>query len=97
LRRAGTSHLLFEPIELLEKPAAITPRPTINLVLCGRRARKMAIVAAAHRLCRVLYALLRHGTELEPRRLGVEEGPLTHTITRQYRLTPKPAGRLVAA
>ena len=31
--RAGTSHLLFEPVELLEKLAAITPRPTINLVL----------------------------------------------------------------
>ena len=31
--RDGTSHLLFEPVELLEKLAAITPRPTINLVL----------------------------------------------------------------
>jgi transposase len=65
--------------------------------LCARRGYKMAIVAVAHRLCRVLYALLRHGTVFEPRRLGVEEGPFTHTITRQYRLTPKPAGRLVSA
>jgi hypothetical protein len=31
--RDGTSHLLFEPIELLEKLAAITPRPAINLLL----------------------------------------------------------------
>jgi len=29
----GTTHLLFEPIELLERPAALTPRPRINLVL----------------------------------------------------------------
>ena len=29
----GTSHLLFEPLELLEKLAALTPRPRINLVL----------------------------------------------------------------
>ena len=29
----GTRHLLFEPLELLEKLAAITPRPRINLVL----------------------------------------------------------------
>jgi transposase len=65
--------------------------------LCARRGYKMAIVAVAHRLCRVLYALLRHGTEFEPRRLGVEEGPFTHTVRRQYRLTPKPAGRLVPA
>lgn len=29
----GTSHLLLEPLELLEKLAALTPRPRINLVL----------------------------------------------------------------
>ena len=29
----GTSHLLFEPLEVLEKLAALTPRPRINLVL----------------------------------------------------------------
>jgi len=31
--RDGTSHLLFEPIEFLEKLAAIIPRPAVNLVL----------------------------------------------------------------
>jgi hypothetical protein len=29
----GTTHLLFEPLELLEKLAALTPRPRINLLL----------------------------------------------------------------
>ncbi|MBI5624182.1 MAG: transposase [Elusimicrobia bacterium] len=29
----GTGHLLFEPLELLEKLAALTPRPRVNLVL----------------------------------------------------------------
>ena len=29
----GTTHLLFDPIELLERLAALTPRPRINLVL----------------------------------------------------------------
>jgi hypothetical protein len=29
----GTTHLLFEPAEFLEKLAAVTPRPEINLVL----------------------------------------------------------------
>jgi len=29
----GTTHLLFEPIELLERLAALTPHPRINLVL----------------------------------------------------------------
>jgi hypothetical protein len=29
----GTRHLLFDPVELLERLAALTPRPRINLVL----------------------------------------------------------------
>ena len=29
----GTGHLLFEPLELLEKLAALTPRARVNLVL----------------------------------------------------------------
>jgi hypothetical protein len=31
--RDGTTHLLFDPIELLERLAALTPRPRVNLVL----------------------------------------------------------------
>jgi hypothetical protein len=31
--RDGTTHLLFEPLEFLEKLAALTPRPEINLLL----------------------------------------------------------------
>jgi hypothetical protein len=31
--RDGTSHLVFDPIEFLEKLAAITPRPAINLLV----------------------------------------------------------------
>ncbi len=29
----GTTHLLFDPVELLERLAALTPRPRINLIL----------------------------------------------------------------
>jgi transposase len=67
------------------------------LKLCARRGYKAAIVAVAHRLCRLLYALLRDGSKFQPTRLGVEAGPFTQTVTRQYRLTPKPAGRLFTA
>jgi hypothetical protein len=46
----GTRHLLFEPLELLEKLAALTPRSRINLVLyhgvLGPHARWRARVAA---------------------------------------------------
>lgn len=65
--------------------------------LCARHGYKRAIVAVAHRLCRVLYALLRDRTDFAPARMGVEEGPFVHTVTRQYRLTPKPAGRAIPA
>jgi Putative transposase len=29
----GTTHLVFEPLELLERLTALTPRPRINLLL----------------------------------------------------------------
>jgi Transposase IS116/IS110/IS902 family len=61
--------------------------------LCARRGYKTAIVAVAHRLCRLLYALLRDGTDFQPPRLGVEEGPFTQTIT-QYGAISTPNGRL---
>jgi hypothetical protein len=28
----------------------------------------------AHRLCRILFAVLRNGSEFDPARIGVEEG-----------------------
>jgi hypothetical protein len=31
--RDGTTHLVFEPLELLAKLAALTPRPEVNLLL----------------------------------------------------------------
>lgn len=50
----GTRHLVLEPLELLEKLAALTPRPRINLVLhhgvlapnAGWRTRVVAYGAA---------------------------------------------------
>lgn len=29
----GTTHLVFDPVELLERLAALTPRPRVNLIL----------------------------------------------------------------
>jgi hypothetical protein len=54
----GTTHLLFDPVELLERLAALVPRPRINLVLyygvfapraAGRRAIVPRDAAGAHR------------------------------------------------
>src|SRR5262249_11534193 len=30
----GTRHLMFEPLEFLEKLAALIPRPEVNLIIC---------------------------------------------------------------
>lgn len=54
--------------------------------LCARRGYKMAVVAVAHRLCRILYAMLRDATDFDLKRLAVEQGRFERTIVRPYRL-----------
>lgn len=53
--------------------------------LCVRRGYKMAVVAVAHRLCRILYAMLRDGTEFDLNQLAVEQGHFEYTVVRHYR------------
>lgn len=53
--------------------------------LCVRRGYKMAVIAVAHRLCRILWAMLRHGTSFDVTRLGIEIGPFEKTVTQLYR------------
>jgi transposase len=65
--------------------------------VCARRGYKTAVVAVAHRLCRILFAMLRDGTEFSVTRVGVEEGDFKRTTAYKYRLRPKPAGRLPMA
>ena len=54
--------------------------------LCARRGYKMAVVALAHRLCRILYAMLRHGVDFDLHRLAIEEGRFEQVRVRRYRL-----------
>jgi transposase len=58
--------------------------------LCARRGYQTAVIAIAHRLCRIAFALLRDHVDFDPRRLGIEEGPFTRTIVRRYRLKGAP-------
>jgi transposase len=53
--------------------------------LCARRGYKMAVVAVAHRLCRILYSMLRRGTDFDIRKLAIEQGHFEHTTVRRYR------------
>ena len=52
--RDGTTHLRFEPLTLLERLAALTPRPRINVliyhgILAPRAASRAAAVAYGRR------------------------------------------------
>lgn len=75
---------------MLCEAAHHTWRPTHPLhpyfaSLCSRRGYKMAVVAVAHRLCRIMYAMLRHGTEFNVARLGIESGRFERTVVHHYR------------
>ena len=50
-----------------------------------RRGYRMAIVAVAHRLCRMLYAVLRDGTNFDLAKAGVKEGHFQKVSVRRYR------------
>jgi transposase len=55
--------------------------------LCVRRGYKMAVVAVAHRLCRILYAMLRDQVDFDLTRLGIEQGHFERTTVHHYRRT----------
>lgn len=54
--------------------------------LTVRAGYKKAVIAVAHRLCRILFAILRDKTDFDPSKLGVEKGAFEVTTTRVYRL-----------
>ena len=53
--------------------------------LCAKRGYRMAVVAVAHRLCRIMFAMLRQQADFDIKRVGVEEGPFLRTTARRYR------------
>jgi transposase len=57
--------------------------------LCTRRGYKMAITAVAHRLVRIIYAMLRNGSEFDVSKVPVEVGPFTKTREVLYRRRKK--------
>jgi hypothetical protein len=46
----------------------------------------------AHRLCRILFAMLRGRRDFSVSHTGVEQGDFKRTTSYSYRLRPKPAG-----
>ena len=60
--------------------------------LCAARGYKLAVVAVAHRLCRILFAMLRDETEFHVRHLGIEAGSFETRVVRPYRLKKRVVG-----
>jgi transposase len=61
--------------------------------LCARRGYKMAVVAVAHRLCRIIFAMLRDTRDFDVTKLAVERGPFERKVVRLYRRKPALLGR----
>lgn len=57
--------------------------------LSAKRGYKVAVMAVAHRLCRIMFAMLRKGVDFDVGKLGVEAGTFTQTRIRHYRLKPQ--------
>lgn len=55
---------------------------------CAKGGYKKAVIAVAHRLARIIFAMLRDGAEFDVRKLRIDSGPFTHTTVRAYRLKP---------
>jgi transposase len=54
--------------------------------LAARRGYNMAVVAVAHRICRILYSMLKCETEFDLGKLGIEEGRFEKVSVKRYRL-----------
>ena len=53
--------------------------------VCAKQGYKKAMVSIAHRLARIVFAMLRDGKPFDERVAGVEYGPFTNTRTVNYR------------
>jgi transposase len=61
--------------------------------LCARRGYKMAVVAVAHRLARIMFAMLRDASDFDVGKLAVERGPFERKVVRLYRRKPAALAR----
>jgi len=92
ITKRGSSELRTLLCEAAQHANRVTNplNPYFN-TLCARRGYKSAVVAIAHRLCRILFAMLRHETEFNIEKLGVEIGPFETKKVRLYRRKQTPA------
>jgi len=55
------------------------------VALSAKRGSRMAVIAVAHRLCRIMFAMLRNQSDFDIEKIGIEEGAFVRTTVRRYR------------
>jgi hypothetical protein len=88
ITKRGSSELRSMLCEAAHQARRVTnPFHPYFMSVCARRGYKMAAIAVAHRLCRILWAMMSREVDFDLAKLGVEEGRFEHTIVRRYRRT----------
>lgn len=57
--------------------------------VCAKRGYKQAVIAVAHRLCRIIFAMLRDKVPFDIAKAGVERGHFERKAVKVYRLKPR--------
>ncbi len=92
ITKTGSAELramLVQAVHTARRPSS--PLSPLLTELAQRLGTRRAIIALAHRLCRVLYAMLRDKTAFDASKLTAREPRTLIERKRRYRLTPQAA------
>lgn len=87
ITKSGNSELrsmLIEAAHHASKPKH--PLHSMFARICAKKGYKIAVTAVAHRLLRIMWAMLKNQTDFDVSKLGLEEGPFVTTKVTHYRL-----------
>lgn len=95
ITKSGNSELrsmLIEAAHHASKPKH--PLHSMFARICAKKGYKIAVTAVAHRLLRIMWAMLKNQTDFDVSKLGLEEGPFVTTKVTHYRLRKRAKQRL---
>ncbi len=68
-------------------PCTSNPLNSFLAKMATKRGHKLAVMAVAHRILRVTWAILKNGLDFEPEKIGIQEGPFMTRRIRRYLLS----------
>ena len=87
ITKAGNSELRSMLIEAAHHASrARHPLNPMFTKICAKSGYKIAVTAVAHKLLRIMWAMLKHEKDFDLQRLGIEEGPFQTVKTKHFRL-----------